>query len=65
MSNIYIERKDDRTYAAIQNKKVIATGDTQAETVKRARKRQPDATVLAERVRDTKDGSPDKWRRVY
>ena len=65
MSNIYIEQQPDHTYRATQNKRVIATGDTQAETVVRARRRSPEDPVLAERVRDTKRGSRDKWRRVY
>lgn len=65
MSNIYVERKSDGTYAATQNKKVIAKGGTQAETVEAARRKKPDDPVLAERVRDTKNGSRDKWHRVY
>jgi hypothetical protein len=65
MSNIYVEREDDGTYKATQNKKVIARGGTQAETVKAARRKKPDDPVLAERVRNTKDGSRDKWHRVY
>ena len=31
MSNVFVERKDDGTYVATQDKKVIARGDTQAE----------------------------------
>jgi hypothetical protein len=65
MSNIYVEREEDRTYVATQNKRVIASGDTQAQAVARARRKKPDDPVLAERVRDTKRGSRDKWRRVY
>jgi hypothetical protein len=64
MSNVYIEQHDDN-YVAIQNKKVIAEGDTQMEAAKRARRREPDDPILAERVRDTKRGSRDKWRRLY
>jgi hypothetical protein len=65
MSNIYVEREEDGTYVATQNKRVIASGDTQAQAVARARRKEPDGPVLAERVRDTKRGSRDKWRRVY
>jgi hypothetical protein len=64
MSNIFVEREDDG-YVARQNKRVIAKGDTQAETIARARRAEPDDPVLAERVRDTTRGSRDKWRRVY
>ena len=65
MSNIYVEREEDGTYVATQNNRVIASGDTQAQAVTRARRKEPDDPVLAERVRDTKRGSRDKWRRVY
>jgi len=64
MSNVYIEQHDDG-YVAIQNKKVIAEGDTQMEAAKRARRKEPDDPILGERVRDTKGGSRDKWRRLY
>lgn len=65
MSNIYVEREEDGSYAARQNKRVIATGDTQAETAARVRRKRPDDPILGERVRDTKSGSRDKWRRLY
>jgi hypothetical protein len=65
MSNIYVEREPDETYVAIQKKQVIARGRTQAEAAARAHRQEPDDPVLAERVRDTKGGSRDKWRRVY
>jgi len=64
MSNVFVERKGDGTYAAIQDKKVIARGDTQAETIDKARDKRPHDSILAERVRDTDVGSRDKWRRV-
>jgi hypothetical protein len=65
MSNIYVEREDDGKYRAFQNKRTIATGDTQRETIDRARNIRPDDPVLAERVRDTNVGGRDKWRRTY
>lgn len=65
MSNIYVEREDNGTYAARQNKHVIATGRTQRDAIDRARRIEPDDPVLAERVRDTKAGGRDKWRRAY
>lgn len=65
MSNIYLERKKDGSYAATQNGKTIARGETQAETGSKAHKKKPDDPILAERVRDTKAGSRDKWRRFY
>jgi hypothetical protein len=67
MSNVYIEQRGDGTYRATQGGQVIATGDTQAETIDRARgnREEPDDPMLAERVRDTEVGHRDKWRRVY
>ena len=67
MSNVYIEQRGDGTYRATQRGQVISTGDTQAETIDRARRNreEPDDPMLAERVRDTEVGGRDKWRRVY
>lgn len=65
MSDIYVERKDDGTYTALQNKRVIATGDTQQEAASNAHHRRPNDAILAERVRNTDVGHPDKWRRIY
>ena len=65
MADIFVEQKDDGTYRAIQNKKTISTGSTQAEAAERAHAKKPDDPILAERVRNTKAGSPDKWRRLY
>jgi hypothetical protein len=64
MSNTYVE-KEDNGYVAYQNKKVIATGDTQEEAGRRAHNKKPNDPVLAERVRNTEKGSRDKWRRMY
>lgn len=65
MSNIYVEQQEDGSYRATQKHRVIAEGDTQQQTVDRARKVEPDDPVLAERVRNTTAGRRDKWRRVY
>jgi hypothetical protein len=65
MSNIFLERKKDGTYVATQNGRTIAQGDTQAQTGSRAHKKKPNDPILAERVRDTDVGGPDKWRRLY
>jgi hypothetical protein len=61
----YIEQRQDKTYKAIQNQQIIATGDTQREAIDGARKKKPNDVVLAERVRDTDAGGRDQWRRVY
>lgn len=65
MSDIFIEQQKDGTYEARQNHRVIAKGNTQRQTIDRARRAKPDDPVLAERVRDTEAGGRDKWRRVY
>ena len=39
MSNIYLERKKDGSYAATQNGRTVAIGDTHAEAGSRAHKR--------------------------
>jgi len=65
MSNIFLERKKDGTYAATQNGRTIATGKTQAQAGSRAHERRPNDPILAERVRNTDIGTPDKWRRLY
>ncbi len=64
MTDIFVEQKDDGTYKATQNKRVIAKGDTQAEAIAKAHQVKPNDPILAERVRNTKVGSPDKWRRA-
>jgi hypothetical protein len=65
MSNIFVERKKDKTYVATQNGRTIATGETQAKAGLRAHKKRPDDPILAERVHKTNVGKPDKWRRFY
>jgi hypothetical protein len=65
MTNIFVERKKDGTYVATQNKRTIASGDTQAEAGAKAHAKKPDDPILAERVRDTDVGGRDKWRRFY
>jgi hypothetical protein len=65
MSNIFVERKKDKTYVATQNGRTIATGKTQAEAGSRAHKKKPGDPILAERIHRTDVGKPDKWRRFY
>jgi hypothetical protein len=64
MSNIYVEREEDG-YVALQNRRTIATGNTQEEAAERAHRIRPEDPVLAERVRNTGRGHRDKWRRIY
>ena len=65
MSEIFVERKEDGTYRALRNHRTVATGDTQDRTAHKARQEYPNDIIFVEHVRDTKGGSPDKWRRWY
>lgn len=63
MALIQVERKDDGTYRAIRNSRTVATGTTQEETAQGASNRFPNDTIEVERVRNTKNGTRDHWRR--
>jgi len=65
MSDIFTERKDDGTWRALQNHRTIVTGDTQLEAAEKAHEMKPEDPVFGERVRFTKGGKPDKWRRMF
>ena len=64
MSNMYVERHDGK-YVVIQKKQELATANTQAKAAEKAHKIDPEAVVLAGRVRTMPGGKPDKWRRIY
>ncbi len=64
MSNVFIEQDADG-WKAIQNKQVIARSDTQKSTGDKANVLRPKDPILAERVRTTDKGTPDKWRKLY
>jgi hypothetical protein len=62
---VFIERREEGDYAVRRpgSERASAVLPTQAEAVERAREIDPDAAVLVERVRDTKVGGRDKWRK--
>lgn len=62
---VFIERREEGDYAVRKpgSERASAVLPTQAEAVERAREIDPDAAVLVERVRDTKVGGRDKWRK--
>lgn len=62
MALIQVERKNNGDYRALKNGRTVATGETQGEAAESARKKYPDDTIEAERVRFTSQGKPDKWR---
>lgn len=65
MPNVIVEPEEGGTFAAIQNKRVIARGDTQLATGEKAHDLRPNDHVVAARVRTREDGSPDKFRHMF
>ena len=66
MSKLFIERREkEGDYAIPRPDSDRASGieDTQAKAIERAREIDRNATIEVERVRDTKGGGRDKWRR--
>jgi len=67
MSNkdLFIERRPQGDFAVrrAKSERASAVAPTQAKAITEARKLEPDATVLVERVRHTSVGKPDKWRK--
>jgi len=66
MSEFFIERREDEGDYAIRRrgaKKASDVCETQAEAIERAEEIDPNATILVERVRNTNQGSRDKWRK--
>jgi hypothetical protein len=65
MPKIIVEPGKKSGYVAIQNKEIIAQGDTQAKAAQRAHRKDPTATLEAARVRTTENGKPDEFRVLY
>lgn len=67
MSNkdLFIERRPQGDFAVrrANAERASAVESTQAKAIAEARRLEPKATVLVERVRHTNVGKPDKWRR--
>ena len=67
MSEFFIERREGEGDYAIRRpgaKKASDVCETQAEAIERAEEIDPNATILVERVRNTNQGSRDKWRKA-
>jgi hypothetical protein len=64
-NQIYIERRDDGTYAVRRgnSQRASAVTDTQKQAIDRAKELNPGHPLHVERVRDTDKGSRDKWRK--
>jgi hypothetical protein len=65
MPNVIVEPEESGTFAAIQNKSVIARGDTQLAAGEKAHDLRPNDRVVAARVRTRDDGGPDKFRHMF
>jgi uncharacterized protein YdaT len=64
-NKIYVERRDQGDYAVRRAgaQRASAVESTQGEAIHRAQEIAPGAGIHVERVRNTKVGSPDKWRK--
>ena len=62
---IYVEQRPEGDYAVRRPdaKRASAVEPTQREAIERARELAPGATPHIERVRHTKAGKPDQWRK--
>lgn len=62
---IFVERREQGDYAVrkANSDRASAVSPTQEGAIKRAGQIDPEAAILAERVRDTKRGRRDKWRK--
>jgi len=60
----FIERRPEGDYAVRKpnSQRASTVAPTQAEAIEQARQMNPDATIHVERVRNTSQGKPDKWR---
>lgn len=65
MSNIYVERRPDGSYAVERPgaDRASAILPTQAEAIERAKEISPNTRPDVERVRHTTCGKPDQWRK--
>lgn len=64
-NQLFVERRSEGDYAVRKpnSQRASAVEPTQAQAIQRAKELNPKATPLVERVRETKSGSPDKWRK--
>jgi hypothetical protein len=61
----YIERREEGDYAIRRSnsERASAIAPTQAEAIEIAKRMNPEAPLHVERVRNTPQGSRDKWRK--
>jgi Uncharacterized protein conserved in bacteria (DUF2188) len=63
-NQLFIERREQGGYAVRKpdSERASAVLPTQAEAIAWAKEHNPKGAPMIERVRNTKDGHPDKWR---
>ena len=63
-NELYVERRPEGDYAVRKpgSERASVVASTQAEAIERAKELNPDAAIHVERVRNTSEGHPDKWR---
>ncbi len=64
-NNLFVERRPEGDYAVRKPgaERASAVEPTQAKAIERAKELNPNAAVHVERVRNTTEGHPDKWRK--
>lgn len=64
-NNLFVERRPQGDYAVRKpdSDRASAVKPTQGQAIDRAKQLNPDAAIHVERVRNTTNGSPDKWRK--
>jgi len=62
---LFVERRTQGDYAVRRSdsQRASVVARTQAAAIEQARRMNPEATILVERVRFTTEGKPDKWRK--
>jgi pyridoxine/pyridoxamine 5'-phosphate oxidase len=62
---LFVERREQGDYAVRRpnSERASLVASTQAGAIDAARKLEPEASILVERVRHTEGGKPDKWRK--
>ena len=62
---LFIEQRPEGDYAVRRpnSERASAVTDTQSRAIERARRIDPNASILVERVRNTSVGHRDKWRK--
>jgi hypothetical protein len=62
---LFIERRDQGDFAVrrANAERASVVAPTQAKAIDQARRLEPNAPILVERVRYTTAGNPDKWRK--